>query len=247
MVKMREVLLNGRWPLVLPSHRADRSEWTTPPYWEPERLNAMYNDIEPGDVIFDIGAEEGDMTALFASWSAPSGGVVPFEPSPRVWPNIRAIWDANRLRPPLGIWVGFAGNETRLPSPKMTWDGGLRQGWPESAYGPVISDHGFAHLWERPDIPAIRLDDYAQRFGIFPTVLTMDVEGSELEVLKGAFELLHHRRPLVYASVHPDFMNQMYNHTPEDLLVYMEGHGYTADLLAIDHEHHYRFSHPEGR
>ena len=69
-VRMVPTLMNGRWELRLPSHRAYRREWTTPPYWEPERLDAMHALIEPGDVVYDVGCEEGDMAGLFASWGA---------------------------------------------------------------------------------------------------------------------------------------------------------------------------------
>jgi hypothetical protein len=99
-------------------------------------------------VVFDIGTEEGDMTGLYAKWGA---RVHAFEPNPLVWPNIRAIWEANELPPLDGWFVGFAANATNLrpygQDPAITQPS--RNGWPGCAYGPVIGDHGFRTINER--------------------------------------------------------------------------------------------------
>jgi hypothetical protein len=60
-------LINGRWPLLLPDHRAARPSWG---WWEATRLAAMHHFIQPGDVVYDVGAEEGDFPCLFSTWGA---------------------------------------------------------------------------------------------------------------------------------------------------------------------------------
>ncbi len=57
-------------------------------------------------VVWDVGAEEGDMPALYATWGC---DVVLVEPNPKVWPCIRYHWTANQLDPPAGIYVGLVG------------------------------------------------------------------------------------------------------------------------------------------
>ena len=100
---MREVTINGRWPVIMPDHRADRPEWSTG--WEVERLHSMHLAIRPADTVYDIGTEEGDLSALLGTWCA---RLHMFEPNPRVWPNVRAIWEANSLPAPAGCWSGFS-------------------------------------------------------------------------------------------------------------------------------------------
>lgn len=264
MVEMREVLLNGRWPLVLPEHRASRPEWTTG--WEVERLASMHANLRPGDVVVDVGTEEGDISALVASWvrgttgdlvlrdglgrehdripGETTGGVFLVEPNPRVWPNVKAIWEANDLPSPLGTFVGFCADELRVTSGENDH---AERGviWPRCADGEVIGDHGFCNVSERPDIDSITLDALAGPRKV--DGITMDTEGSELLVLRGAEETLRTDRPLVWVSVHPEFSVQMYGLTREDLLRFMWMLGYRSDLLAIDHEEHWLFWHPEGR
>lgn len=252
MTEMIPTPINGRWNLILPKHRHDRPEWATG--WERERLDSMHANVKPGDVVIDIGTEEGDISALLASWVinhndwANSGGVVLMEPNPRVWPNVRAIWEANGLPDPLGWWVGFAGPESELGTGDRyeNWNGS-DDTWPVCATGAVIGDHGFCNLWERPDIDKITLDDLMVALDLKPDAITMDTEGSELRVLQGAERILTEDRPLVWISVHPEFSVDMYGTTRLDLLRHMQARDYICRWLATDHEEHWLFHPKEGQ
>lgn len=231
-VPMVPTEINERWTLLLPEHRAVRAEW---PWWEKPRIAAMHDTIRPGDVVFDIGAEEGDLPCLWATWGAT---VHMFEPNARVWPNMRVIFEANGYRPG-GWFVGFAGDVDE-PAKDGYEDYGS-EGWPQVAYGPVIGDHGFCHLWERPDIPKVTIDTYVAHTGAVPNVITVDVEGSELRVMRGAANTLVEHKPTVFVSVHPAFMNQMYGEEPQQLHDFMWKHGYDGTFIVEDHEHHWRY------
>lgn len=225
---MTETLINGRWTLELPEHRSARPEW---PWWEAARLAAMSTVIGPGSVVYDVGGEEGDFPALWASWGAE---VVIAEPNPRVWPNIRWIFDANDLPAPLACWPGFLGDEGNAPNPLP--------GWPECAFGDVIGDHGFCQLGERPDLPMTTIDHLVATAKA-PTCITIDVEGSELHVLRGATSTLTAFRPDVFVSIHPEFMEHHYGifEGVEVVRAFMRSLGYREQFLAIDHEHHWWF------
>lgn len=255
MTEMREVKLNSQWTLTLPEHRAALPEWETG--WERERLDAMHAVIRSGDTIVDVGAEEGDMSALCALWAGPDGGMILMEPNPKVWPNIRAIWRHNDDLALVRRWfVGFAARTTERHPPKDDvnehWNGGIYDGkyrprfWPHCAYGDLITDHGFRHLYQQTDAtPRIRLDDLIRDTPV--DVITMDVEGSELEVLWGARGVLIEQRPVVFVSIHAEFMIESYKVHPLVLHHYMEDLGYKHRWIATDHEEHRVFWHPDGR
>lgn len=229
--------MNGRWPLMLPEHRADRPEW---PWWEATRLAAMRHHISAGDIVYDIGAEEGDFPALWSMWGAE---VVLFEPNPRVWPNIRAIWQANGLDLPAAWYVGFASDTTAEEPEACDVNAEEHDGWPACAYGPLIGDHGFRHLAEETDTtPQVRLDDFVKRAGIYPTVLTLDIEGGELAALRGAERVLRDLRPVVFASLHPDALADFYGATTEDVRSFVRHCGYDETFLTTDHEEHWMFT-----
>lgn len=231
-----EVLINDRWPIRMPPHRAERPAW---PYWEAARLAHMSHYITPDDVIYDIGSEEGDMSALFASW-VPQGGIVLFEPNPKVWPCIKLTFEANRLMP-MAWFAGFASDKNYVPETSDVENADI-DGWPLCAYGPLIPGHGFRHIAEHAEVtPSVALDDFMHRSGIKPTVITADIEGGELHMLRGAQEILSQVRPKVWLSIHPQFMKDLYREDAQTLYDLMESYGYERTFLATDHEVHEYF------
>jgi len=229
------VMINERWPIWLPPHRAARPEW---PWWEKERLAAMHDTIEDGMVVWDIGAEEGDLPALYATWGA---DLCLVEPNPLVWPNIRYIFNQNHLDLPRWF-VGLCSDKVDLDPAELDFDpGSARDGWPLVAHGPIIGDHGFRHIFDgQPTTPTTTIDRLREGWPA-PDVVTMDVEGGEFHVLRGASKVLAEDRPVVFVSIHPQFMKQMYGESDLALHAWMTGYDYTAAFLGADHEQHWRY------
>jgi len=244
MAEMVKALLNGNWTLTIPKHRADRPEWYTDEGWERQRLDAMARVIRPGDDVIDVGAEEGDMSALCALFAGRDGRMYLVEPNPLVWPNIRAIWEANtELAPVADYFVGFAAADTELEPAAddiTAVSHVMEDGWPECAHGPVIGDHGFRVLAQQADAtPRVTLD----ALGWPADVITMDVEGAELEVLRGARETLVEQRPVLFVSIHPPPLREWYGQKPSELHEYMHSLDFSGKWLWEDHEQHWMFAH----
>lgn len=236
---MIPVTINDRWTINLPEHRATDVEWS---HWEKDRTTAVAEAITSLErpVLFDIGSEQGDLPCL---WSTLGARVCLFEPSAHNWPNIKATFEANDQKP-YHTFHGFAGDVDDV-QPHMKFQRWAPGAWPPAADHAQNETHAFCHLWERPDIPKITLDT----FGHLPDVaavdiINMDVEGSELRVLHGAQILLQTCRPIVFVSIHPQFMLDMafaYHDTPERLHEFMHRLDYEGTHLVTDHEEHWRF------
>lgn len=233
MAEMVKAKLNGKFEIILPKHRADRPEWYTEAGWEKARLEHMHKTTKRGDVVYYVGAEEGDMCGLLAKWGAKQ---VMFEPNERVSANIKAIWDANGFEPPLAYFEGFAANNTDLKGKDALTIGKF----PQSANGPVIGDHGFKELaYESDVVPQIKIDDLVQQLGHKVDMITMDVEGSEWEVLRGAEQTILRDKPRIYLSLHPEFMWRMFNEYAFDCRHWITDRGYKETLLDYQHEVHF--------
>lgn len=233
-----EVIVNDKWPLFMPPHRAERPEWHTPPYWEGKRLDRMYDSIADASgrvdppVVWDIGAEEGDMPALYATWGA---DVVLVEPNPKVWPCIKYHWTVNDLPAPAGCFVGLVGSEAGNTDDVL--DARIILAWPPCAEGPMYPAHGFHHLADYATTdPVTTLDDMLDLFPA-PDVITADIEGGEGHMLMGAERMLSEVRPVWFLSVHSFELREFYGHNPsEHVHEVMARHGYQAEFIEDRHE-----------
>jgi FkbM family methyltransferase len=243
MIKMVNVKINGKYDLILPSHRADRPDWYTEQGWERARLDSMHDQIIKGDVVYYVGAELGEMSALCQVWGAE---VVNFEPNFSAWPSIYQTWKANKLKTPLANFAGFASN-THQPIPPNA-DGSLYRGfgykndgdgWPSYAYGEIVEAHGFSELYQEADgLPQYRIDDLVIEGLKPPTVITFDCEGSDWEVLKGAEQTLIKYKPRIWASWHPEFAYHQFGTYLGDCRNWVKDLGYREVLLDYQHEVH---------
>ena len=142
----------------------------------PSRQRAFQEDVDlyrallpPGALCFDVGANTGEKSE--ALLLAGASRVVAFEPNPAVQSELRARcgrwenWTA--VEAALGGAAGFATLHTR----ESTAQSSLLEDWEGSITGAC-------------HVPVLTLDSAVEHFGR-PFYLKIDVEGWELEVLKG--------------------------------------------------------------
>lgn len=237
---MIKTKINGKYELYLPKHRAERPEWETG--WEVERIESMLSNLEEGDLVLDIGTEEGDISALLAK---KTGRIILFEPNDLVWPNIKAIWKANKLPEPVACFSGFAAAKTQFKFNSLREYTAI---WPKSSDGELIGNHGFKELADPSSIPEVAIDDFFKlplknlRDGEKVKLITIDVEGSEFEVIKGAVETIRKDKPSLYVSVHPESMFHYFKQYAAELCKFIVDLGYQYEVLAFDHEFHFGFT-----
>lgn len=206
--------------------------------WEKERMDSILDEMGRDDVLYDIGAEHGWMSAIFAHETGCR--MVLVEPTVDFWPNIRGCWEYNALQLPVATTVAFCADGVRAGEhgPNV-----IMNGWPREANGSECAARDYYHL-QHPQFfqpPTVTIDALRTWTGASPTGITIDVEGAELLVLRGAAKTLLEARPLVWVSIHPDLMARDYGHTPDRIVDFMRTAGYEGTLLRVDHEEHHLF------
>lgn len=236
--------INNRWKLKLPDFRA--KQWANE--WEKKRLDTMYVEIKKDDVVYYVGAECGDIPALIQKWGAK---LYLFEPSHTSWPIIKKIWEANKLERPVGLYAMFASDKTELKPSKVDenigegWKFG-EDNWPEFASKEVKEDINFAFLSQQADgIPQVKIDDVVSLVDpttgigtMIPDVISIDVEGAELQVLKGAELTIESFMPKIFVSVHPEILEREYNTNQREVRDWIIDKGYKEVFLDYQHEMH---------
>jgi FkbM family methyltransferase len=149
-----------------------------PPSYEPGVCDYLRSRVRPGDVCFNVGAHVGVYALCLAEWSRSGGRVVAFEPNP---PTRRVLADhvrRNGLRDRVtveSLAVGGAVGRATFVAVPLAGTSRIGTANPE------------AHLsHERFDVEVTTLDVYCEGRRLRPDWIVMDIEGFEVEALRGA-------------------------------------------------------------
>lgn len=226
-----------KYEFTLPAPLAD---WDVYDYWEKERIASMEHHLKQGDVLFDVGTEQGWCNLVYASIVGPENMVL-IEPTSEFWPNIKTTWYKNFKEQPLAFYDGLFSDKT---TDTRENDYGK---WPEAINGPLIDRNKYQYIHEHSEgINELTLDEFVGRTGIVPDAITMDTEGSEMLILKGAEQTIKRHKPKMFISIHDDLALRDYGVKPDEVIQYLAGFGYKAEFLARDHEAHYYFEDYNG-
>ena len=151
--------------------------------WNPEEYQAFREAVRPGMVALDVGANVGAYSTLLGRWVGSSGSVFAFEPSPPAFQGLVRHIALNHLSAvvtPICAAVGQASTTARLVVAGSVGESRLA----------IPSDGDELTI----PVPVTTIDEFCGREPIAPDFIKIDVEGSELAVLRGARETIRARR-----------------------------------------------------
>ena len=193
--------------------------------FEPEVSTAILALVKPGMIVLDIGANIGVHTLHLAKRVGASGQVLAFEPNPvareELLRNItlNQIKNVNVLK--VALWERDGEELFCFPKDGLEAMGGLRQ-------------NSQFEVARKSKVETARLDTILARLEVQQVdFMKIDVEGAELQVLKGAGALLDAdwRPPILYESASVNSIS--YSYTPDDLVRFLSAKGYVVEK--IDH------------
>ncbi len=158
---------------------------------EPAVQERLVSLLRAGMTFYDLGANIGYYSLLAARNVGPDGRVFSFEPNPEVAARLRRNLARNRFENATvieaGVWSS-SGLVTFVPSNADS---------PDQATGRFAAGDNIAGTPAR----CVALDDFVGAAPA-PEGIKCDVEGAEVEVLRGAERMLRSRRPWIMAEMH---------------------------------------------
>jgi FkbM family methyltransferase len=172
--------------------------------------------IQPGDSVMDVGANTGYFTLLFRWMVGLRGTVVAIEPSPTVIARLRENLSLNGFEHTVAVQELAVG--ATLGTARLVQQDARRSG------DSFIADDGPSG--NGLNVRVDTLDNVARRLGISPTLIKIDAEGSEMEVLRGASELLAELKPTLLLEINTHTAERA-GFSPEAMLEWLVAeHGY---------------------
>jgi FkbM family methyltransferase len=178
---------------------------------DPDLLKLVSEVVQPGDVVWDIGANVGLFSFASAVAAGTSGHVLAFEPDALLVRLLRRSAIANHACAPVDVLPVALADEigvTRFHIARRNRSTSYLDGFGTTQTGGVRATEL---------VPTVTLDWLADHFPM-PTVVKIDVEAAELKVLCGGIRVLR-SRPTIICEVAK--CNAV---TVGDLLI---AHGYT--------------------
>ena len=162
--------------------------------------------LRPGAVVLDIGAHVGAHTLVFARAVGPAGGVLSFEPQRPIFLCLCANVALNGFEHVYTYHAAVGAQAGEITVPRLDYAAEANFAGLELGAGGLAGEK----------TPVIAIDDLGLEQCHF---VKIDVEGMELEVLRGAAQTLARHRPVLYVeNDRPDRSRALIEH--------IEGLGY---------------------
>jgi FkbM family methyltransferase len=163
-------------------------------FWNPDEYRAFRSVVRPGMTALDIGANVGAYSLLLGQWVGPAGAVYAFEPAPRVFDGLVRHIELNHLAGVVHPVRAAVGRTSATASLVVAGTHG------ESRLAGA-SDTGMPTI----DVAVTTIDEFCAQHRITPAFIKVDVEGAELDVLRGARATILRSLPALalFVEMHP--------------------------------------------
>jgi FkbM family methyltransferase len=172
------------------------------PRYEMEYLEGNYeasverillSNLRPGSVFYDVGAHIGVFSLIAARNLGVQGSVFAFEPDPSNVRRIKEHASRNQLNAIRIIPKAVSSTDGRLRFQRASFQSSMNRG--------VLVEETFALQESSIEVDSITLDAVALEHA-WPTLIKIDVEGSEAAVLQGSEEIFRSAKPLLICEIH---------------------------------------------
>ena len=162
--------------------------------YEAEFVELLMGKLKPTDVFYDIGANAGYFSIIASTVIKEENSIVAFEPVPYLHKIIQHHASVNGVKN-VDVFPYAISNKTgTVQFSNMDKTGG----------NTYISESSIFKNSDTLEVKSTSLDDFLannKQYKI-PTILKIDAEGAEFDVLQGARKTLKDHKPLLFLSTH---------------------------------------------
>lgn len=158
--------------------------------WEPAMQKIMVNTVQPGQTVYDLGANNGLHGLLLAGLVGDTGMVINFEALPDNIKEINENFALNNIT-----------NYKNVPAAVTDQSGTVQFEIAGHAKQGSVSGNGQSGA-QTLSVASISLDDYIEQGNAMPSFIKMDIEGAEGAALQGFARNIEKCFPLMIIELH---------------------------------------------
>jgi FkbM family methyltransferase len=193
--------------------------------YEQANVSLLQSLVKPDSFYFDIGANIGLMAIPILNYSC-SCRVVSFEPSPSVLPFLKRTVENSPYRDRWKIIEKATGSQV-----------GFAEFFTSNSGMEAYSSFRDTHRGDTPiklEIPVTTLDTEWNALGQpAVSVIKIDVEGAELQVLEGAIQCIEREKPCILVEWNSTNF-EAYRFAPDQLLKFADSIGYQVFSVLVN-------------
>lgn len=168
-----------------------------------DTIEWLRDNVAPGSTVLDVGANVGQMTMESAELAGPGGRVIAVEPAPGNIAVLKLHVEGNKFSDRVTIVEGACSDDNGTAEMFFVGKDVNAVGSGHTLAGEAALRAGNATEISSAIVTVYTADKLCADFGVTPSVVKIDVEGAELQVLYGMTEIMRIARPVMRVAFHP--------------------------------------------
>jgi FkbM family methyltransferase len=163
--------------------------------YEKENYAALKEYLKPGMDVIDIGAHIGLFSAICSQLTEGNGKIVCFEPTPGTYKLLLETLELNHCKNVIPVQAAVSNKEgTAIFYISSDYEGNNSNS--------LVGDNPL-HQMSGYDVRLETIDSIVKKYSVTPSVIKIDVEGAELDTLKGGLASFSRFKPRLILGLHP--------------------------------------------
>ena len=167
--------------------------------YEVENYSFLQQQVKTGMHILDIGAHIGLFSTCSSQMAGPTGKIICFEPTPGTFSILKNTLRLNHCDNVIARQAAVSDKEGTATFYVSQTAGCNSNSLVKNKSGNQLTAY---------DVQLVTIDSIVAEYNLLPSVIKIDAEGAELDVLKGGIKTFKDHKPVLILGLHPAFITQ---------------------------------------
>ena len=167
--------------------------------YEADNYAFLHQQVKPGMHIIDIGAHLGLFSVCSSQLTGPTGKIICFEPTPGTFAVLKDTLRLNHCDNVIALPAAVSDKEGTATFYVSETAGCNSNSLVKNKPGKELSGY---------EVRLVTIDSIVAEYNLQPSLIKIDAEGAELDVLKGGIKTFKDHKPLLILGLHPAFIVQ---------------------------------------